>query len=332
MTAARAAAPAAALFKATAALAAACLVSGCALLADPPQTTALLQRAPAGLPQQAERREVPFFPQTRYHCGPAALATALVDVGIATDPEQLADAVFLPAREGSLQIEMLGATRRQGAVATKLPGELPALLQEVAAGHAVVVLQNLGLDFAPRWHYAVLVGYDLAAREVILRSGVTERERLPLRTFEFTWARGGHWAFAALPPGRLPATAREADAVEAAIGFERSASPAQAAAAYRALLQRWPGNLLAGIGLGNTLVAAGDLSAAAAAFDAVAQRHDSAVAWNNLARIRLSLGDSAGARAAAQRAVQRAEAAEPAFLAAARATLALASPNEGKSP
>jgi len=310
-------------------------LSGCALLSDPPQTAALIKSAPAGLPAAAERRDVPFFPQTRYHCGPAALATALVDVGIKTDPDQLADAVFLPARDGSLQIEMLGATRRQGAVATKLPGELHALLQEVAAGHAVVVLQNLGLDFAPRWHYAVLVGYDLAAREVILRSGITERERLPLRTFEFTWARGGHWAFAALPPGRLPATAREADAVEAAIGFERNAPAPQAAMAYRALLQRWPGNLLAGIGLGNTLVAAGDLPAAVMAFDDVAQRHDSAVAWNNLARIRLSQGDAAGARAAAMRAVQRAEKAEPAFLSAARDTLAAAlstSRPEGNPP
>ena len=161
-------------------------------------------------------------------------------MGLKADPDQLADAVFLPAREGSLQIEMLGGARRQGAVATKLPGELTALLQELVAGHAVVVLQNLGLDFAPRWHYAVLVGYDLGTREVILRSGTTERERLPLRTFEFTWARGGHWAIAVLPPGQLPATAREADAVEAAIGFERVAAPAQAALAYRALLQRWP--------------------------------------------------------------------------------------------
>ncbi len=314
---------------------AAALLGGCALLGNPPQTAALLKSTPAGLPVQAERREVPFFPQTRYHCGPAALATALADVGLQADPDQLADAVFLPAREGSLQIEMLGATRRQGAVATKLPGELHALLQEVAAGHAVVVLQNLGLDIAPRWHYAVLVGYDLTTREVILRSGTTERERLPLRTFEYTWARGGHWAFAALPPGRLPATAREADAVEGAIGFERSAPPAQAASAYRALLQRWPGNLLAGIGLGNTLVAADDLPAAAQAFDAVAQRHDSAVAWNNLARIRLSLGDATGARAAAQRALQRAELAEPAFVAAARATLAatqVPSPPPGTPP
>ncbi len=301
-------------------------LSGCAWLADPPQTAALKLAAPAGLPPRLERTQVPFFPQTQHHCGPAALATALADVGLPADPQALADAVFLPAREGSLQIEMLGAARRSGALATRLPGELSALLQELAAGHAVVILQNLGLAMAPQWHYAVLVGYDLADATLVLRSGTTERETMSLRTFEHTWARGGHWAVAVLPPGRLPATAREADALEAAIGFERTAPPAQAALAYRSLLARWPGNLLAGIGLGNARVGAGDIAGAAAAFAEVAERHDSAVAWNNLARIRLSQGDAAGARAAAMRALRRAEAAEPAWLAAARETLAAAGP------
>ena len=305
-----------------AAVAAALLLSGCAAFFTPPQTAALLARPPQDLPQRAERDEVPFFPQTRDHCGPAALATALVDIGLPADPDRLADAVFLPSRGGSLQLEMLGGARRQGGVPTRLPRELEALLREVAAGHAVVVLQNLGLDFAPRWHYAVVVGYDLAQRELLLRSGTTRREVMALRTFEYTWARGGRWAIAVLPPERLPATATEADAQEAAVGFERAAPPARAALAYRTLLARWPGNLLAGIGLGNTLNAAGDAAGARAAFEAVAERHDSAVAWINLARLRLDAGDRAGARAAADRAVQRADAAEPAWRDAARATRA----------
>jgi hypothetical protein len=160
----------------------------------------------------------------------------LVDAGLPASPEALADAVFLPAREGSLQAEMLAGARRHGALAYRLPGELHALLKEVAAGHAVVVLQNLGLAVAPRWHYAVLVGYDLDTRELVLRSGTTRRERMSLATFEHTWARGGHWAFVALPPGRLPATAALDTATQAAIAFERVATPARAAQAY----EWWP--------------------------------------------------------------------------------------------
>lgn len=303
-----------------AAAAAALLLGGCAAFFTPPQTAALLARPPQDLPPRVEREAVPFFPQTRDHCGPAALATALADVGLPADPERLGDAVFLPSRGGSLQLEMLGGARRQGAVATRLPRDLEALLREVAAGHAVVVLQNLGLDFAPRWHYAVVVGYDLHTRELLLRSGTTRREALALRTFEYTWTRGGRWAIAVLPPERLAATAAEADAQEAAVGFERTAPPARAALAYRTLLARWPGNLIAGIGLGNTLNAAGDAAGARAAFEAVAERHDSAVAWINLARLRLDAGDRAGAQAAAERAVRRADAAEPAWRDAARTT------------
>lgn len=305
-----------------AATAGALLLSGCAALFTPPQTAALLRQQPADLPPRVERAAVPFFPQTRDHCGPAALATVLADVGLPADLERLGEAVFLPARGGTLQLEMLGGARRQGAVAIRLPRELQALLREVASGHAVVVLQNLGLDFAPRWHYAVVVGYDLERRELLLRSGTTERLAMPLRTFEYTWARAGRWAFVALPPERLPITAKEADATEAALGFERTAPPVRAAVAWRTLLTRWPHNLLAGIGLGNMLNAAGDPAGARAAFEAVAQQHDSAVAWNNLARLRLDAGDRAGARVAADKALQRAEAAEPAWRDAARATRA----------
>jgi hypothetical protein len=46
------------------------------------------------------------------------------------------------------------------------------------------------------------------------------------------------------------------------------------------------------------------------------------VAWINLARLRLDAGDRTGARTAAERAVQRADATEPAWRDAARATRA----------
>ncbi|HEY6134247.1 MAG TPA: PA2778 family cysteine peptidase [Rubrivivax sp.] len=264
---------------------------------------------------------MPFHPQTRWHCGPAALATVLGHAGLPQTPDTLARDVFLPAREGTLQVEMLAGARRHGAFAVELPPRVEAVLQEVAAGRPVVVLQNLGLGIAPRWHYAVLVGYDLARSETILRSGEAEREVLGLSTFELTWARSGYWAFVALPPGQLPVTADNAALVAAAIAFERSAPPASAAKVYASLLQRWPGHLNATIGLGNTRHAAGDVRGAAQAFEAAALRHDSAAAWNNLAQALLALGDRAGARLAAQRAVLRADSSEPQWAVVARETL-----------
>jgi hypothetical protein len=295
--------------------AAASALGGCAVLSPVPQSAALAAAPPAGLPRAAELDAVPFFPQTPYHCGPAALATVLVHASFVASPEALADQVFLPARDGSLQVEMLAGARRAGAVATRLPRELPALLAEVSGGRPVVVLQNLGLAVAPAWHYAVLVGYTLEPAVLVLRSGTTRRERLDLALFERTWARGGHWAFAVTRPGELPATALEGDAQDAAVGFERAhaADAAMRDAVHASVLARWPDNLVALIGRGNALAAQGRWLDAAASFERAAQRHDSAAAWPNLGIARLQQGRRQDARDAASRALARATAAEPAW-------------------
>jgi hypothetical protein len=283
------------------------LLSGCAV-----QTETLRRAAPTGLASRVELTATPFFPQTEYHCGPAALATVLAgwpDIGREATPARLGEEVFLPARTGTLQIEMIAGARRHGAVATKLPGTLEALLRELQAGHPVVVLQNLGLSWYPAWHYAVLVGYDLAAGDVFLRSGTTERLALPMRTFEHTWVRAGSWAFVALPLGQWPATAEESAVVEAAVGFERAATPAQAALAYRSALARFGGSLSLQMGLGNSLHAGGDKAAAAQAFEEATRLHPaSAPAWMNLASTRSELGQRAAALAAAKQAVAVADA------------------------
>jgi tetratricopeptide (TPR) repeat protein len=298
-------------------------LGGCAWLAPPPQTAALAASPPGGVPPRRELDAVPFFPQTPYHCGPAALATVLVHAGFSASPEALGEQVFLPAREGSLQLEMLAGARRVGALAVRLPGDLGALLQEVAAGQPVVVLQNLGLAVAPRWHYAVLVGYELDAQRLLLRSGTTWREELGFTPFEHTWARSGHWAFAVSRPGQLPVTTREADAAEAALGFERAnPAPDVRAAVYDSVLVRWPDNLVARIGQGNARAALGDWPGAALSFQQAAERHDSAAAWHNLGLALLQTGQRDLARSAARRALARAEAAEPAWRDAARRLVA----------
>ena len=251
----------------------------------------------------AELQSTPFFAQTAYQCGPAALATALSAAGFPADPALLGEQIFLPARTGTLQVEMIAGARRQGAVATRMPLSLEALLREVHAGHPVVVLQNLGLPWVPVWHYAVLVGYDVDAGEVILRSGETRRQVMAMRTFEHTWKRSGHWAFVVLPPGQWPSRAEMNAVVEASVGHERSATPAQAVAVYRSALLRWPESLSLQMGFGNSLYGASDKRAAADAFRVAAQTHHSAPAWINLASTLIELGATSEAVLAAKEAV-----------------------------
>jgi tetratricopeptide repeat protein/peptidase C39-like protein len=255
------------------------------------------------LPERAERTDAPFHPQEEYQCGPAALATALGSAGVRREPAALTEEVYVPARRGSLQPEMLAAARRSGVVAYRLVPQPQALLKELAAGHPVVVLLNLRFDWAPQWHYAVAVGYDLRARQVVLRSGREKRLVMDLDDFDRSWAKSGRWAFVALPADRLPATAAEADYVAAAVSLERVV-PAAAEVAYRTALGAWPHNFVARIGLGNAAYRRGDKDAAEAAFRQAAADHpESGDAWNNLAQLLHERGEGHAAREAAERAV-----------------------------
>lgn len=259
-------------------------------------------------PRQAELTKTPFFPQELYHCGPAALATALNAIDVKVSPDQLVPEVYIPSRKGSLQIEMLAAARRHGALAVKIEPELGAVLKEIAAGNVVLVMQNLGLSWAPSWHYAVVVGYDLDKELVWLRSGTFERFEMSLSAFQRTWARSKYWAFVALKPGDLPASAGVEAVISALIPLEKTVGAAKASVAYAAAAKRWPGNLVLLTGLGNSAFATGDLSGAASAFREAALAHpDSAVAHNNLANVLLAQGDVAAAKEAAQKAMRLAE-------------------------
>lgn len=258
------------------------------------------------LPRQHELTATPFFPQELYQCGPAALATALNAIDIKVSPDQLTPEVYIPSRQGSLQIEMLAAARRHGAVAYVIAPRLQALLQEIAAGNNVLVMQNLGLSFAPSWHYAVAVGYDLDREKIWLRSGTFERFEMTLSTFERTWARSQHWAFVAVKPGKLPVSIDADGAARALVAFEKTSStPAATEQAYAAAVSRWPDNLVLLMGLGNSAYRNHDLRAAREAFAQAAQLHPTSVAaHNNLASVLMEQGALDQAHQYAEQALQ----------------------------
>jgi tetratricopeptide (TPR) repeat protein len=253
---------------------------------------------PAGAPAVAELADTPFFPQRDYQCGPAALATVLVASGVEVTADELLGRVYLPGRKGSLQAELNAASRSFDRLPYPLPSDLPSVLNELAAGRPVLVLQNLGIERVPVWHYAVVVGFDAARDELVLRSGTEKRMLMPAHRFMSSWNRAGNWAIVVLEPGSLPAGAERDRFLEAAAGLEAAERYDAAGRAYGAALARWPNDTTALLGIGNVSYARGDLERAETAYRTLLGIDPAhAIARNNLAQTLLDRGDPEAAHA-----------------------------------
>ncbi|WP_181919511.1 PA2778 family cysteine peptidase [Alkalilimnicola ehrlichii] len=274
------------------------ILAGCA---------SLDRQAPGELappPEPIELADVPFFPQTEHQCGPAALATVLAWSGVETDAETLSPQLYIPAREGTLQHEIVAQARQHDRLAYQIPAEPQALLAELAAGNPVLVLQNLGLNWLPYWHYAVVVGYDPEADHFILRSGTHKRHTTARRTFDRTWARSNRWAIVAVEPTEVPASAAPSSYLAAAFELEQAGRVDAAQHAYRSGLKHWPNEPNLALALGNSYYSDGDVDMAIDIYQhAIARGAYSGPLYNNLATALAEREQWAAAEAAARSAI-----------------------------
>lgn len=237
-----------------------------------------------GLKRSVELRDTPFFPQRQFQCGPAALATVLSSSGATVDLQELVDRVYLPGKRGSLQVEMLAATRTAGRLPYVIDGTLQVLWDELSAGRPVIVLQNLGVAAIPRWHFAVVIGIDAERDRVILRSGVDQRRLTSLTTFLRTWRRSNFWGFVVLRPTELPTRVDRLRYLKSIAALEKAGRSDAAVTAWRTALKAWTNDPVALFGLGNTSLAAGDNVSAETYFRTMLESNPGPVAArNNLA-------------------------------------------------
>ncbi|MFV8835341.1 PA2778 family cysteine peptidase [Aquisalimonas sp. APHAB1-3] len=280
---------------AAAALAAA-LLGGCASF-----TAIAPDDAFSDPPRGVELINVPYFPQEALQCGPAALAETLVWSGYETTPGDLKPELFIPEREGTLQTEMKAQTRARDRIPYRIRGNHDAILAELHAGNPVLVFQNLGLGWAPVWHYAVVVGYDPQDHDYILRSGEHERQLTGLDRFRRTWDRGDNWAIVVVEPDDLPATAEPANWLRAGLDLQESGRTDAATTAYESGRDRWPEHGGFHVALMNLHYGKGDADAAEAAARRGLDEAEShgGVLRNNLAMLLLERGacEEAGALA-----------------------------------
>ena len=237
-----------------------------------------------------ELSETPFYPQLQYHCGPAALITVLEASGVAPTYDEVADRIYIPGLEGSLQVELMAAARSFGRIPFRLPGELVPVLAEVEAGRPVLILQNLRLPGTPAWHYAVVIGYDRDRAEILMRSGTDPLQTTPTRRWMRQWDWAARWAIVVLEPGELPANPHRPAVLRALVDFDDHGAAGPRLRAWRAVAEQWPEEPLAWMGTGNALYELGDLEAAASDYkQALAINPESWPVRLNLAQVLLEL-------------------------------------------
>ncbi len=256
-----------------------------------------------GIPASAQVSGVPFFAQEAYQCGPAALAMTLTWSGVPIQPDELVPFVYTPERKGSLQNGLITGARRHGRLAYPFHG-LDCLLREVAAGRPAIVLQNLGLKWLPKWHYAVVIGYDLDARQIVLHTGRSAMRPVGLRTFMHTWRRGDQWGLLTLPVADMPICSETSAYLKSVLGLQQAGYVADAVTAFGKAAVQWPQSVEARMALGNAQYALDRLPAAVESFQRALELDPSnGPAMNNLAHILGEMGQLDTAEAMARRAI-----------------------------
>ena len=259
------------------------MVSACATLPPPPDEAAV------------QIANVPAFAQADLQCGPAALASVLSASGVSTTPETLTPDLFIPARKGSLQVELAAQARLRERVPLLLEPSEIQLIKALREGQPVLLLLNLGVRSYPLWHYAALTGYD-PIEGYTLNNGKAKSEVVERSKFLRQWNWADRWAMTLHRPTEPPTYADPARWIAAAAPLQRSA-PQAAEKAYRAAVQRWPDAALTWAALGAARFAVGDAGEALSSLRKAAQLApaDAAIA-NNLASVELARGCVTAAR------------------------------------
>lgn len=266
------------------------VLSGCASWY--PQTNALLASESHEKPARYVIKEVPFFAQTSDDCGPATLAMMLAHLGYQVSPERLTPLVYLPERGGSVPVEMMAAGRRFDLMPYSITPSLKNLIREVRAGNPVLVLQNLGFSWAPTWHYALVVGFDLDEEAFYLHSGEHAYQAVSFTRLERTWLWSREsWGMVLMPAGQLPATASPLELTQSIEALAVTGHAEAALKSYLAAVDRWPDDRLLGLALANLQYQRAHYRAAANAYLNLLASHPAAEeAWNNLAYALAQLG------------------------------------------
>lgn len=218
----------------------------------------------------AAARVVPNLPAQKWgieSCGAGSLSTVLRHYG---DPRSMAewDGSLPKTRGGVLSIDMLIAARQRGFRAELAKADGATVSHWLRQGRPVILMLQVIDSPGHRYdffHYVVADGIDDPAALVRLQFGDGRGRWTTFDRIEKAWSGGGHAALFIEPGGAAPAAVSGEQMLREAVLLEDSGYPAEAAAAYRQLLDHNP-SALAWTDLGNAEAQLGNHDQAESAF------------------------------------------------------------------
>ena len=142
-------------------------------------------------------RNVPFYPQEEYQCGPASLAGVLNYWGLETSPEEIAAEIYSKSVKGTLNIDMVLYVERRGLKARQYRGSLEDVKTKIDSGYPLIVLVDEGFLIYQKNHFMVVIGH--AEDGILANSGREQHKFIPLKDFLRSWGRTKFWTLVITP-------------------------------------------------------------------------------------------------------------------------------------
>lgn len=224
--------------------------------------------------------DVPLQKWDILSCGAGALSSVLQHHGDATTMDTWQEQ--LPkTRGGVMSIDLVLAAREKGFDSQIVTGDRDLIAAELREGRPVILMLQVvqapgkGYDF---FHYVVVDGYDPLRGTYRTQFGDGKPRWARIERLDDAWKKTKYATIVIRPADP------NAEALRAAVRLEEQGQSALASAAYRDILTRDPGSVLAWTNLGNSEMRIGQTATAEEAFrKAIALQPDAADTLNNLA-------------------------------------------------
>jgi ABC-type bacteriocin/lantibiotic exporter with double-glycine peptidase domain len=142
-------------------------------------------------------KNVPFYPQEVFQCGPSSLSGVLNFYQVAVSPDDIAREIYSKSARGTLGMDMVLFAEKHHLKARQYKGSFQDIRTQVQERKPLIVMVDYGFWVFQQNHFMVVIGYD--DHGVIVNSGREQFKFIPLDEFLQSWKKTEFWTLVVTP-------------------------------------------------------------------------------------------------------------------------------------